>query len=313
MGSVEWEGNRDTLSEQLGRFVGTWEPSLAQGFLQYDHLLRAKARRAPREWGQKGIAPYWQELPRWLANRGGCGRDAAAEEFLETVIWGQTSLFYAVRLQDDHLDGHLPHTPLLLAPLLFLSEADRAFSSVIDTRAAFWNHYRLALQTTLTGIARVAQMQRDTAISPDDLLQNYGRVDAIFSVGSSSVCERMGRAEDIPRIDQFVSELGKVLLALDDLEDIGEDLEDGRLNFAARILLEGSGASDIDLALLARSWRLHARPEGLDAIRKALLNSLDRGAKAISPLGLRPAMNLISATRAEVQELRDLRGITAPG
>ena len=144
----------------------------------------------------------------------GTARDAASKEFLDTVIWGQTSLFYAVRLQDDHLDGQLPHTPLLLAPLLFLSEADRAYSSIIDTKAAFWNHYRLALQTTLAGIARVAEMQRNPAVPADELLQCYGCVDAIFSVGSSAVCERMGRAEDIPHINEFVSELGKVLLAL---------------------------------------------------------------------------------------------------
>ena len=293
-----------TLDEQLGRFVGTWEPSLAEEFLRYDHLLRAKARLPPCEWGQKGTGPYWQELPRWLADRGRYGRDAISNEFLDTVIWGQTSLFYAVRLQDDHLDGQLPHTPLLLAPLLFLSEADRTFSSVIDTKAAFWLDYRLALQTTLTAIARVAQMQRSTAISAGDLLQNYGCVDAFFSVGSSAVCERIGRTEDIPHIQEFVSELGKVLLALDDLDDIGEDLKDGRLNYPARMLLEGSSVSEDDPALLAKSWRLHVRPEGLDGVRMALLDSLNRAAEAIAPLELQPATDLITAVRVVVQDLR---------
>lgn len=304
MGPVDWVRGSGTPGGQLERFVRTWDHSLAEEFLRYDHLLRAKARRPPCEWGQKGIAPYWQELPRWLSNRGRSGRNAAPEEFLDTVIWGQTSLFYAVRLQDDHLDGQLPHTPLLLAPLLFLSEADRAFSSVIDAKAAFWIQYRLALQSTLTAIARIARMQRSTAISADDLLQNYGCVDAIFSVGTSAVCERIGRTEDIPHIQEFVHELGKVLLALDDLDDIGEDLEDGRLNYPARMLLESRSASESDPALLAGNWQQHVRPEGLDGIRKALLGSLDRAAGAIAPLELQPAMDLITAVRGEVQKLR---------
>ena len=94
-------------------------------------------------------------------------------------------------------------------------------------------------------------------------------------------------------------------MRLDDVEDIGEDLEDGRLNYPARILLEGSSASDNDPALLAKTWRLHVRPEGLDDVRKALLGSLDRAAEAIAPLGLQPAMDLITAARVEVQDLRD--------
>ena len=81
--------------------------------------------------------------------------------FLDTVLWGQTCLFYAVRLQDDLLDGELPGSPLALAPILFLTEADRAYSSIFHRDAAFWKHYRQALETTVAGIVRVAELQRD--------------------------------------------------------------------------------------------------------------------------------------------------------
>ncbi len=293
-----------TPAEQLEQFVGTWDPSLAREFRQYDRLLRAKARPPPCGWGQKGIEPYWKELPRWLVERRSNGRQAGSKGFLDTVIWGQTALFYAVRLQDDLLDRDLPRAPLVLAPLLFLSEADRTYASIIDTKSAFWNHYRLALQTTLAGIARVAGLQRNPEAPADELLQCYGNVDAIFSVGSAAVCERMGTAENIPHVNEFVSELGKVLLALDDAEDIEEDLLDSRLNYPARILLEGRIAGGADPSLLAETWRVHARPEGLDEIRKALLGCLSRAADAIAPLGLKPAMDLIATTRGEVQDLR---------
>lgn len=293
-----------TLAEQLERFVGTWEPSLARDFFHYDRRLRAKARRPLSAWDQKEIKPYWKELPRWLSERSGDGRDALSPGFLDTVLWGQTSLFYAVRIQDDLLDGNLSRTPLVLAPLLFLSEADRALASVIESDAAFWEHYRLALQTTLAGITRVAEMQRTTAAGADELLQSYGGVDAIFSVGSSAVCDRMGTGEEIPHVEEFVSELGKVLLALDDLEDIEEDLLDGRLNYPARILLGGRVGSETDLSHLAKSWRQHVSSGGYDEIRLVLLGCLSRAAEAIAPLELQPAMDLIETTRGAVQNLR---------
>lgn len=294
-----------TLLERLERFVGTWEPSLAREFLRYNRLLQAKSRRPPSEWGQKGIQPYWKELPRWLGKRGGNGKDALSAEFLDMVIWGQTSLFYAVRLQDDLLDGDLPHTQLALAPLLFLSEADRAFSSVIDTNAAFWEHCRSALQTTVAGIAKVAEMQRNPAAPADELLHAYGFVDAIFSVGSAAVCERMGAAEAIPLVNKFVSELGKVLLSLDDSDDIEEDLLDGRLNYPARIHLGEKIAPGTDFSLIAKNWRLHARTEGFDEIRTVLLGCLSRATDAIAPLGLQPAMDLIATATLAVRNLRE--------
>jgi hypothetical protein len=295
-----------TLDERLQRFVGTWEPSLGREFLQYDRVLREKSRRAPSAWGQTAPEPYWKELPRWLAGQKGNGPGLVAQEFLDTVLWGQTSLYYAVRLQDDLLDGALPRSPLALAPLLFLTEADRAYSSVIDRTAGFWKHYRLALETTVSGIVRVAEMQRDPAARAYELLQAYGCVDALFSVGASAVCERMGIEDTIPRVNEFVSELGKVLLTLDDMEDIEEDLADGRLNYPARILLGRSIATGTDLSLLVKTWHLGARAGGFDEIRRTLLGCLIRAADVISPLELQPAILLIETTKAAVQNMRDV-------
>ena len=305
MGPVVRNEGVITLDERLQRFVKTWEPSLSREFLQYDRLLRAKSRRPPSAWGQTAPEPYWKELPHWLAGQKRNGARVVPPGFLDTVLWGQTSLFYAVRLQDDLLDGKLPRSPLALAPLLFLTEADRAYSSVIDSNAGFWKHYRLALETTVAGIVRVAEMQRDTIARADELLQAYGCVDALFSVGASAVCERMGIADQIPGVKEFVSELGKVLLTLDDMDDIEEDLADGRLNYAARILLDRKIATGTDLSLLAKTWHLNARSAGFDEIRRTLMGCLIRAADAIGPLELQPAMDLIETTRAAVQNIRD--------
>jgi len=294
-----------SIAGRLERFAGTWEPTLAREFFRYDRLLRTKSRRPACSWGQTGLEPYWKELPLWLAERKGEWPGAVSTEFLNTVLWGQTSLFYAVRLQDDMLDGQFSRSPLALAPLLFLAEADRAYSSVIDSNAGFWKHYRLALETTVTGIVRVAAMQRDRTARADEMLQVYGDVDAVFSAASCAVCERMGMPDTIPRVDEFVSEMGKVLLTLDDVEDIEEDLSDGRLNYPARILLGRRMAHAADLPLLARNWRLEVHGRGFDEMRETLLGCLSRAADAVAPLGLQSAMHLIETTESAVQHIQE--------
>ncbi len=295
-----------TPAERLERFLGTWEPSLARRFFQYDRLLRSKVHCAPSAWGEGETGPYWRELPRWLAGRSGNGRSAVSPEFLDTILWGQHCLFYTVRLQDDLLDGELARSPLTMAPLLFLTEAQRAFSSVLDSETGFCEHYRRAVETTVAGITRVAELQRSPVARADELLEAYGCVDAVLSVASSAVCEKTGRVDEIPHVNDFVRELGKVLLALDDAEDIEEDLADGRLNYAARVVLEPEFAGGGDFPSVATTWRLHVRTEGYDEIRQALLGCLVRATKAIVPLELPHALDLINTTKNEVCRLTDI-------
>jgi hypothetical protein len=291
------------LDGRLREFVERWEPSLAREFLGYNRLLRAKSRRPACAWGQTDSGPYWNELPRWLAEWGGRGPKVVSPEFLETVLWGQTCLFYAVRLQDDFLDGGLRRSPLVLAPLLFLTEAERAYSSIIDRDAAFWKHYRRALETTVAGIVRVDELQRDPRATANELLQAYGSVDAIFSVGPSAVCERLAIRDRIPRVWKFVRELGRVLLVMDDLEDIEEDIADGRLNYPARILLGRRRVAETDVRLLAKTWHPVVRAKEFDEIKATLLHCLSRAGNAIRPLGLPGAMDLIETTRLAVNSL----------
>jgi len=302
-----------TLDERLERFVGTWDPSLTREFLRYDSLLRTKSRRSLCAWGQTGPGPYWKKLPHWLAGRGGNVPREISTKFLDTVLWGQTCLFYSVRLQDDLLDGELSRSPLAPATLLFLTEADRAYSSVFNRNTDFWKHYRRALGTTVTGIIRVAEMHRDLAVPARELLQVYGSVDAVLSIGSLAVCVCRGMADWIPRVNAFVRELGKVLLALDDMEDFEEDLADGRLNYPARILLIGRRVGKADLSLMARTWHRHVRVEGFDEIKTTLLRCLSRAGDAIGPLRLQPAMELIETTRGAVRNLTTCKAAEMKG
>ncbi len=113
-----------------------------------------------------------------------------------------------------------------------------------------------------------------------------------------------GIPEGIPCVNEFVSELGKVLLVLDDLEDIEEDLADGRLNYPARILLGRKIAVDTELPLLVKTWHRHTHAERFDEITTTLQRCLSRAENAIGPLELPPAMDLIETTKTAVRNLR---------
>ncbi len=287
----------------LGEFTRTWDPSLCEEFLRYDRRLREKSNRSPPSWGEKAPGPYWKELPRWLSARRGYRPRRPAPEFLEAVVWGQTCLFYAVRLQDDLLDGHLIRSPLALAPSLFLNEAHRTFSSVLGPDSLFWNHCRRALDTTVAGIVRVERLQRDPGANARDLLHAYGSVDAIFSVGAAAVCERMGMCDALPAVCAFVSEIGKVLLTLDDIEDLHEDLADRRLTLPAKMMLDHKHTRRADVFRRAERVRLNARSKGIEDVKGILLGCLERAREAVDQINLSPAMKLIESTEISVRAL----------
>ncbi len=215
----------DTIAGRLERFLGTWDPSLARRFFQYDRLLRSKDHRPPSAWGEGEAGPYWKELPRWLAERRGNGQGTVPPEFLDAVLWGQSCLFYSVRLQDDMLDGELPRSPLMMAPLLFLTEAQRIFESVIDGKKGFWERYRRALETTVAGITRVAELQRSPTARADDMLEAHGCVDAVLTQYNKGLTLT---GSDVQRFFDLLTR-GHVMITARDLVGLYDDLQPPKL------------------------------------------------------------------------------------
>jgi hypothetical protein len=245
-------------------------------------------------------------MPLWLARR--AVEDGVAplpEGDLESILFGQSCLFYAIRLQDDILDGALTRSPLALAPILFMSESARAFTPFMGAKTAFRQHYHEAIESTARGIALVAEMQREPVADPDRLLELYGLVDAALAVGSLAVCHLVGRGEWVLRVRTFVSELGKVLLVLDDLDDVEEDLKDGRITYPVRALLTAAAAANPDPRALSESWKNRAHPAGFSPLSDVLGEALRRAASAIESLGLREAMNLIGRVDHAVRRIVD--------
>jgi hypothetical protein len=241
--------------------------------------------------------PYWLFLPRWLAHEFGAPRRRAVDD----VVWGQYCLFACVRMRDDVLDRQAANPRLVFAADGFLVEAERAFARHVRSED-FWAFFRQALEQTAHGILEADALQRRTTGSVKPLCAAYTRVSAIFKVGSAAICLPANRRAAFARAERFADHLAVAGQLLDDLEDLHEDLADGRCNAAARVLAPGVGPADA-----TASERLaHAVVAGPRL--KALLDMVDRrigmARAAIAPLRMRDADAYLVQVARELADIR---------
>jgi hypothetical protein len=218
---------------RLASLIQTWPDRLAQEFVTY------RQAKAPPD-GTSG--PYWRDLPIWLLNR---DRQSPAEkltEILEEIGWGQFCFFLALRIQDDLIDGQTQRPTLGLCSSLFLLEGERALASVIRDDRSFAEFVRATLRGSIVGILRARVLQKDPRTIPSAVLEAYGEIDSVFSIGGAAVCSLGLSVLEVPRVTQFVREMGKVLQTFDDIEDLEEDHADGRLTFPALVAIQTDGA-----------------------------------------------------------------------
>jgi len=283
--------------------VNGWPASLASQFFEYRRDLKSGSGPSIATWGGPAESPYWIELPEWIPRGKSVDSAGGVQRLVRDVAWAQVCLFYAVRIEDDIFDGHLSRTPLALAPMLFLQESQLVFSTYFDGRSPFWEFYRKAIESTLEGILRVSELERDPMAPAEMLLRVYGDVDAIFSVGAAAVCEKLGMNSMLPALCTFVMKVGRVAQAMDDIDDLDEDLADGRFNYAAKVLLARSGSSMTRPELLRNNLNAEAQDAAMEEISASLHSCLDQACHAVGPLELPGALDLIEWYRRTVRQL----------
>ena len=149
---------------------------------------------------------------------------------------GSTCLFLTIRIHDDLLDDQARGSWLIPAADELLIEAQDQLARHIDD-TAFWSLFRRAARKTLHGIAEVDRLQTQTAGMPASARRLYADVAAILSVGVGAVFARTGRLAEYPMFERLFADLAIASQVLDDLEDVEEDAERGRLNVAATTLI----------------------------------------------------------------------------
>ena len=83
-------------------------------------------------------------------------------------------------------------------------------------------------------------MQQTFRTSPGKLIAGYARIAAHFNIGLAAICTKCKRMKDFPPVARFAAEMVIAGQLMDDLEDIEEDLQSGKYNYAANRLLRQS-------------------------------------------------------------------------
>jgi len=187
--------------------------------------------------------PYWILLPAWIqgSSPGITGETDRENDFLHDVLSAQYFLFLAFRIRDDLMDE--PDTDPVLAGAIdpLLRDAGVILSKYFSPTDDFWEIYRADIVATADAIVEVDHLQQSPATDLAEMRHGYSRVNAVFKIGSEALCRYLSRTDDLPAIRAFCDKFSIGCQLLDDLSDIGEDLDRGRYNYAANFSLRLAG------------------------------------------------------------------------
>jgi hypothetical protein len=173
---------------------------------------------------------YWLHLPHWLLTRA----SAPDPALLDEVLWAQYCLFVFIRMQDDVLDGQAHSARLLFVANEFLLEAERTFARSGGHPVV--EYVRGTIAETSRAILAADALQRREIARVSALTSLYARVSAIFKAAPAAICLARGDLSALVHAERFADGLAVAGQLVDDFEDIDADLDDGRLNLAARVL-----------------------------------------------------------------------------
>ena len=248
-------------------------------------------RAAPRD-----TERYWLLLPQWLDSR----VRHPGPRTLNDILWAQYCLFAFVSMQDEVLDSESSSPNALFAAYEFLTEAERVLARhLIETR--FWHFYRESLARTARGILTANAIQRGGPASIEPLLSSYAAQASIFKIGSAALCLPHRAGAVLRRCSRFADHLAIAGQLLDDLEDVRDDLADGRLNAAARFLVPEADPRTPDLE--QRIARALVLGDTLTALLGRIRGHVRAAATAIAPLALPQADAYAEAIRADLDRV----------
>lgn len=174
--------------------------------------------------------------------------------FLNDVLWAQYCLFLHVRILDDLYDQHVQDPSLAYTAQLFKLEADGIFLKYFASARRFWNDYRGYYSKTISAIVRVDRLQQAAGADPKKILSGYMDVCSIFKIGSLAICCYGKRMHLLPDVAAFADALAAIGQAMDDLEDLQQDIGRGRYNFVSTFLLKQQKSATERRGDISSSW-----------------------------------------------------------
>jgi hypothetical protein len=219
-------------------------------------------------------------------------------------LWGQYCLFLSVGIHDDLFDGQARRPSLVFVADELLIESQCAYAKYFR-EGPFWSIYRDCVRQTTKALVEADSQQRSLYASRKRMLGCYARAAAIFKIGSAAVCLKRRRMRSFSHIARFLEEMAIAGQILDDLEDMEEDLERGRYNFAANTLLRRRPQLKRRQArrLIAEGVMLKGM---LAELVHEVRHRIENAAHAIAPLRLKAADRYIALRGRDVDELENI-------
>lgn len=295
------------LQVPLRTVVKGWPQPLQRAFREYQSQSRGVSTGAFHAGHVRSDQPYWILLPRWLHTSylKPIRPTAGDRAFLTEALLGQYCLFLAFRIRDDLMDDRSTPPILRLAADRLLQEAATIFSEHFPPGDPFWKLYHQSVSGTAGAISFVDTAQRSHATRLASLRKAYARVNSVFRVGTAAVCHRHSRPDDFPMLRSFSDNFSTACQILDDLEDIAEDLDRGRWNFAANYALRRARVRDTgDWLDLERVTGSLVRDGAGIALLGVAETHLMKAFSAIEPLHLPHAEHRRRAYRAAIDAMK---------
>jgi hypothetical protein len=212
----------------------------------------------------------------------------------------QYLLFRAIRIQDDLFDGHVQSASRIFESDELLFEAEEIVSEFFPRDSKFWETYWSSLRLTTKSIVEVDLLQQKRGTPAIRLLEGYARICAVFKISSAAVCARGKRWKEFAQVSAFCDEMAIAGQIIDDVRDIGEDLQRKRYNYVVNVLYRTGAKKELlgdTSAVVAQNL---FQGSGTTRVFLEIRNHLNAAQRAIHPLKLPEATEFLFRYRSEV-------------
>ena len=302
--------SRSPFPARLDCISQRWPPSIRREWRQYIRRYCREIEDADSGASGRQPLPYWLLLPTWLARKYNReSSDRISRKALNDILWAQYCVFLSIRIKDDLFDGQGISTPLFFVADEFLTEACIIFSESFRHSHRFWKTFTVCLQETIGAIWELETLQRRRRVSLKAMRAGYVRQSAVFKIGSAAVCHLAGRKRDCALVETAADHLAIAGQVLDDLQDIGEDLKQGRLNYAARYMIGSSNRAHIgkgDAAGVIAERLL--RSDKVGRLLRDVGGHVQNADQSLQKLGLREAEPYFSEHMRSLEAMEEAPG-----
>jgi len=226
-----------SFNTRLEKNVGLWPKEQAERLKDYlkssnVYLLRDRITNKLKE------LPYWISLPCWIHYKWRADNSIGTNYSLEDLLWAQFCVYLSIKISDDELDGQTNITSSEPIAKLLLSEAESTLSNYFSANTKFWEYFYNYLNETNSAIVKTNELQKNWSLETEKLNKEYYSLAAVLKIGTLALFIANNKLHEYESADNYLIEMSTGGQILDDLLDYEEDLISGKLNYAARIMLD---------------------------------------------------------------------------